>query len=47
VPQIQHAGGDPVSEIPHVPEKPRGLKVLIVDDEPLINRSKFTRWLIW
>jgi two-component system response regulator AtoC len=39
VPQIQHAGGNLVSEIPQAPEKPRGLKVLIVDDEPLIRWS--------
>jgi two-component system, NtrC family, response regulator AtoC len=39
VPQIQQTSGNPASEIPHVPEKSRGLRVLIVDDEPLIRWS--------
>jgi len=39
VPQIQQTTGKPASEIPHVPEKSRGLRVLIVDDEPLIRWS--------
>src|SRR5262245_56222306 len=37
--QIQRADGNPASEIPHLPEKSRALKVLIVDDEPLIRWS--------
>jgi DNA-binding NtrC family response regulator len=37
--QIQQTVGNPASEIPHVPEKSRTLKVLIVDDEPLIRWS--------
>ena len=39
MPQIQQPRGSFVSEIPHVPEKSRGLRVLIVDDEPLIRWS--------
>lgn len=37
--QIQQTSGNPASEIPHLPEKTRKLKVLIVDDEPLIRWS--------
>jgi len=37
--QIQQISGNPASEIPHLPEKSRKLKVLIVDDEPLIRWS--------
>lgn len=39
MPQIQPASGSLVSEFPHLPEKPRGLRVLIVDDERLIRWS--------
>lgn len=37
--QIQQPTGKPASEIPQAPEKSRGLRVLIVDDEPLIRWS--------
>ena len=39
MPQIQRTDGNLTSEIPQAPEKSRGLRVLIVDDEPLIRWS--------
>lgn len=36
---VQQTSENPAGNIPRVPEKSRGLKVLIVDDEPLIRWS--------